>query len=56
MIWGLRSKRYEIQPGSHSQPALELVKVKVTQACPTLWDPMDYTQSMEFSRPEYWSG
>ena len=28
----------------------------VTQLCPTLCDPMDYTQSMEFSRPEYWSG
>ena len=28
------------------------VKVKVAQSCPTLWDPMD---SMEFSRPEYWS-
>ena len=26
------------------------VKVKVTQLCPTLCDPM------EFSRPEYWSG
>jgi len=25
-------------------------KVKVTQSCPTLCDPM------EFSRPEYWSG
>ena len=30
-------------------------KVKVTQLCPTLCDPMDYL-SMEFSRPEYWSG
>ena len=30
------------------------VKVKVTQSCPTLCDPMDYTV-MEFSRPEYWS-
>ena len=26
------------------------VKVKVTQLCPTLCNPMD------FSRPEYWSG
>ena len=24
--------------------------------CPTLCDLMDYIQSMEFSRPEYWSG
>ena len=31
-------------------------KVKVTQSCLTLWDPVDYTQPMEFSRPEYWSG
>ena len=35
--------------------------VKVAQSCPTLCNPMDYTvawtiQSMEFSRPEYWSG
>ena len=29
------------------------VKVKVTQSCLTLCDPMDY---MEFPRPEYWSG
>ena len=27
-------------------------EVKVAQSCPTLCDPM----SMEFSRPEYWSG
>ena len=31
-------------------------KVKITQSCLTLWDPMDYTQPMEFSRPEYWNG
>ena len=30
-------------------------EVKVVQSCPTLCDPMDI-QSMEFSRPEYWSG
>ena len=29
------------------------VKVKVAQPCRTLYDPI---QSMEFSRPEYWSG
>ena len=28
-------------------------KVKVAQSCPTLCNPME---SMEFSRPEYWSG
>ena len=31
------------------------VKVKVAQLCLTLCDPMAI-QSMEFSRPEYWSG
>ena len=31
-------------------------KVKVAQWCPTLRDPTDYIQSMEFSRPEYRSG
>ena len=30
-------------------------KVKVAQSCPTLCDPLAI-QSMEFSRPEYWSG
>ena len=30
------------------------VKVKVTQSCPTLYNPMDYTV-MEFPRPEYWT-
>ena len=28
---------------------------KVAQSCPTLCNPMDYTQSREFSRSEYWS-
>ena len=32
----------------------------VTQSCPTLWDPMDYSPqaplSMKFSRQEFWSG
>ena len=32
------------------------VKVKVTQWYPILCDPMDYIQSVQFSRPEYWSG
>ena len=36
-------------------------KVKVTQSCPTLYNPMDYVAhqvplSMGFSRPEYWGG
>ena len=30
-------------------------KVEVTQSCLTLCDPWTI-QSMEFSRPEYWSG
>ena len=32
------------------------MKVKVTQSCLTLCKPMDYIQSLEFSRPEYWVG
>ena len=31
------------------------VRVKAAQSCPSLCDPMTI-QSMEFSRPEYWSG
>ena len=31
------------------------VKVKVARSCPTLCNPIGY-KSMEFSRPEYWSG
>ena len=34
---------------------LTKVKVKVAQLCPALCDPMTI-QSLEFSRPEYWSG
>ena len=38
-----------------------MFKALVAQLCPTLCDPMDCTDqqaplSMEFSRPEYWSG
>ena len=45
----------------HSQcPWSHEMKVKVTQLCPTLWDPMDCSHqaplSMGFSRQEYWSG
>ena len=29
--------------------------VKIAQLCPALCNPMEY-KSMEFSRPEYWSG
>ena len=33
------------------------LQVKVAQLCPTLCNPMDiHIQSMELSRPEYWSG
>ena len=31
------------------------VSMKFAQSCPTLWTPWTI-QSMEFSRPEYWSG
>ena len=40
---------------SLSRPVLRKAKVKVAQSCPTLCDTMDL-QSLEFSRPEYWSG
>ena len=50
--------------GVGCQFLLQCMKVKseseVTQSCPTLQDPMDYSPpgppSMEFSRQEYWSG
>ena len=32
------------------------MEVKVAQLCLTLCDPMWTIQSMEFSRPEYWTG
>ena len=32
-----------------------ILKVKVAQSCPTLW-PHGLVQSMEFSRPEHWTG
>ena len=32
-----------------------IVKVKVAQSCPTLYDPWTI-QFLKFSRPEYWSG
>ena len=31
-------------------------KMKVAQLCLIFCDPMVYTQSMEFSKPEYWNG
>ena len=41
---------------SHLVSVLHAVsEVEVPQWCLTR-DPMDYTQSMEFSRPEHWSG
>ena len=35
-------------------PLCSPVTVKVTQSCLTLCDPLE--ESVEFSRPEYWSG
>ena len=32
------------------------MQVKFTHSCPTLWDPMETIQPMEFSRQGYWSG
>ena len=45
--WGRLRKRGPQKNESESE---------VVQSCPTLWDPMDYSLSMGFSRQEYWSG
>ena len=45
----------EVKPVSQRIQDTMKVKAKVAQSCPTLCDLMD-TQSMEQSRPEYWSG
>ena len=37
-----------------TEKAKSSLKVKVAQSCSTLCDLIDYT--MDFSRPEYWSG
>ena len=57
----LRQNKKDFSKSQHNINAInsdniKLVKVKVAQSCPVLCDPMDYIQSMEFSRPEYWSG
>ena len=39
---------------NHSkEKEIQEVKVKVSQSCLTLCEPMDYNSPMEFSRPEY---
>ena len=38
-----------------SHTMFHYVSMKFAQSCPTLWTPWTI-QSMEFSRPEYWSG
>ena len=52
---GLLHHRRILYSLSHQKSPIKTlkVKVKVTQSCPTLCNPI---QSMEFSRPEYWSG
>ena len=49
-----RKKKLE-QANDTATPFLVKVKVKGAQSGLTLYDPWT-TQSMEFSRPEYWSG
>ena len=68
-LWTFRGRHYAFSHSSFQHLAHFLgrhltnicwinyeVKLKVAHSCPTLCDPMDYIQSMEFSRPEYWSG
>ena len=55
--WILYQLRYQRSPDKD----ITSCKVKATQSCPTLCDPIDSAtpstiQSMEFSRPEYRSG
>ena len=51
------SKQDDTTEAAHSPSPQGLMKVLVTQSCPTLCDPMDCSpRSMEFSRPEYWTG
>ena len=48
--------RMSVGRGVSEEAVLDIqVKVKVSQSCPTLCNPVDYTV-MEFSRPKYWSG
>jgi len=47
--YAVKAKRPKIQVVS------EKVKAKVVHLCPTVCD-LWTAQSMEFSRPEYWSG
>ena len=44
----------DCSPPSFSVHESKWSEVKVAQSCPTLYDPMDVIQSMEFSRSEYW--
>ena len=43
-------------PKSVKSLSMEAVKGKVAQLCPTDSETLWTIQSMEFSRPEYWSG
>ena len=47
---------FQYQTVNNNNNGWKWKKVKVTQSCLTLCDPMDYTQSIECSRPENWSG
>ena len=61
LIWS-ESLKLRRSPGARNGNLLqyEVKCSEVTQSCPTLWDPMDYSlkgpPSMGFSRQEYWSG
>ena len=51
-----QTERWQRKPSQQRSKVVQNeVKVKVTQSCLTLYDPMGYIV-LEFSRPEYWSG
>ena len=59
-FWLASEKKCQMTLGDSSLIWIQVIsfesEVKVPQLCPTLGDCMGYTESMEFSRPEYWSG
>ena len=59
-LWCWRRPQWTARRSNRSNLKEVKVKVKIAQSCLTLCDPMDCSPpaplSLEFSRPEYWSG